>query len=100
MVFYDLTGPESLDYYQVAELFSTELGRTITYKNPPAPAFFLRQLRKSPLMFALVTTWLYANTKGGMAERVTSEVKRLTGREPIQMRAYIRDYRESWLKAA
>ncbi|MEN4013476.1 MAG: SDR family oxidoreductase [Chloroflexota bacterium] len=95
---YDLTGPEGLDYYQVADQFTQVLGRKITYKNPSALAFFLRQVRKSPLMFALVTTWLYSNTKSGMADLVTAEVQRITGREPIHLRQYIQDYRECWAK--
>jgi uncharacterized protein YbjT (DUF2867 family) len=96
---YDLTGCEALDYYQVAELFTQVLGRKITYKNPSAASFFVRQLQKhSSLMFALVTTWLYSSTKSGMAERVTGEVERLVGRRPILMQQYIRDYRPSWQK--
>lgn len=97
---YDLTGPEALDYHQVAELFSQVLGRPIVYKNPSPAAFFLRQLRSSKLMFALVTTWLYANTKNGLADRVTGEVKRLTGRDPITMSQYIQDYRAAWEQPA
>lgn len=93
---YDLAGPEGLNYYQVADLFTAVLGRKITYKNPSALAFFLRQIRHSPLMFALVTTWLYHNTRRGMADLVTGEVKRLTGREPIRFRQYIEDHRERW----
>lgn len=96
---YDLTGPEGLDYDQVADLFTRVLGRKITYKNPSALAFFLRQVRKTPFMFALVTTWLYTNTKTGMADRVTGEVRRLTGCEPRTLRQYIEDYRDSWSKA-
>jgi uncharacterized protein YbjT (DUF2867 family) len=95
---YDLTGGEALDYYQVAALFSQVLGRKITYMDPSALAFFLRQTRKFPLAYALVTTWLYLSTRGGMAERVTGEVRRLLGREPITLRRYIQDYRGSWEK--
>jgi uncharacterized protein YbjT (DUF2867 family) len=93
---YDLTGSEALDYDQVADLFTQVLGRKITYKNPSSAAFLLRQARKYPLMFALVTTWLYSNTRGGMADVVTGEVRRITGREPIRMRQYIQDYQQSW----
>lgn len=96
---YDLTGSEALDYDHVAELFSQVLERKITYKNPSAAAFFIRQLQnKSKLMFALVTTWLYTNTKSGMADVVTGEVERLTGCKPILMRQYIQDYKTSWDK--
>ncbi|MFM8322553.1 MAG: SDR family oxidoreductase [Chloroflexota bacterium] len=95
---YDLTGPEALDYNQVAEIFTQTLGRKITYKNPSRPAFFVRQWRKAPLMYALVTTWLYSNTRSGMAARVTGEVQRITGRAPITMRQYVQDYRQYWEK--
>jgi uncharacterized protein YbjT (DUF2867 family) len=96
---YDLTGGESLDYYQVTDLFTQVLGRKITYKNPSAFGFFVRQLQnKSKLMFALVTTWLYTNTKSGMADVLTDEVERLLGRKPILMRNYIGDYKTSWMK--
>lgn len=95
---YDLTGSEALDYYQVAQQLSQVLGRRITYRNPSAPAFFARQLaRRRSLMFALVTTWLYHNTRGGLAATVTGEVERLLGRKPITLRQYIQDYRDCWI---
>jgi hypothetical protein len=81
----------------VADLFTQVLGRKITYKNPSAAAFFVRQLQnKSKLMFALITTWLYTNTKRGMADVITNEVERLSGRKPLLMRQYIQDYQSSW----
>ncbi len=95
---YDLTGSEALDYYQVAEIFTRVLGRKITYKNPSSMKFFRRQQKNNKLMFALVTTWLYGNTRKGMAETVTGEVKRLLGREPIKMLQYIQDYKDYWNK--
>lgn len=96
---YDLTGAEALDYDQVADLFTQILGRKITYKNPSALAFFVRQVRnRSKLMFAFITTWLYTNTRSGMADVITGEVQRLLGRQPISMRQYIEDYKASWTK--
>jgi uncharacterized protein YbjT (DUF2867 family) len=95
---YDLTGSEALDYTQVAERFSQVLRRKITYRNPPALGYVLRQLgaRKS-LGYALITAWLYGNTRKGMADVVTGEVRRLLGRKPISLRQYIQDYRENWI---
>jgi uncharacterized protein YbjT (DUF2867 family) len=94
---YDLTGSEALDYTQVAERFSQVLRRKIIYRNPPALGYVLRQLRAGkPLGYALITAWLYANTRKGMADVVTGDVRRLLGRKPISLRQYIQDYRESW----
>jgi uncharacterized protein YbjT (DUF2867 family) len=96
---YELTGSEALDYHQVAKLYTSILGRPITYRQPTAAAYFLRQLgRKQPIMFALISTWLYSNTKNGMADKITGEVKALIGRKPITMQAYIEDYRGSWCR--
>jgi uncharacterized protein YbjT (DUF2867 family) len=96
---YDLTGSEALDYYQVAELFSQILERKITYKDPSAFGFCMQQLqRKSKLVFALVTTWLYSNTRKGMANFVNDKVEHLLGRKPILMRQYISDYKENWMR--
>lgn len=95
---YDLTGSEALDYYQVAEMFTEVLGRKITYQNPTSIQFFRRQTENNKLMFALVATWLYNNTRKGMAEAVTGEVKRLLGRSPIHMYQYIQDYKQAWMK--
>lgn len=96
---YDLTGAEALDYYQVAELFSKELGRGITYKNPNSISFFFRLLtQKTPIVFALIQTWLYGNTRKGMAVTVTGEVERFLNRKPTLMREYIHEFRSFWEK--
>ncbi|MBP7096891.1 MAG: NmrA family NAD(P)-binding protein [Spirochaetia bacterium] len=96
---WDLTGSEALDYHEVARVFSRELGRGIRYRDPSPPAFFLRRLgAKEGFMFALVSTWLYANTKRGMAERVTDEARRLLGREPFTLVEYVRDHRRLWIR--
>ena len=39
---------------------------------------------------------LYLSTRNGMAERVTGEVERLTGRKPIAFAQYVRDYQDAW----
>jgi len=96
---YELTGGEALDYVQVAEMLSQALGRKITYKNPSTAAYFIRQLQqKASVPYALVTAWLYTNTRNGMADRVTNEVQQVLGRLPITMSQYIEDYRMSWMR--
>lgn len=43
---YSLTGCEALDYYEVADIISKELGETITYVNPSIPKFKRKMLAK------------------------------------------------------
>lgn len=94
---YDLTGPEALDYWQVAEILSKTLGRKITYRNPSALKFFAHHLRRgTPLSAAMVMTGLYLSTRNGMAEQVTGEVERITGQKPISFQKYAVDYQHHW----
>lgn len=96
---YDLTGSQALDYDTVARLFSEALDRKITYRNPSSLGYVLYRLRHGmPLPFALITAWLYASTRRGMAARVTGETARLLGRQPIPLRQYIEDYRTYWMR--
>jgi uncharacterized protein YbjT (DUF2867 family) len=95
---YDLTGPETLDYWQAADILSETLGRKITYRNPGPLRFLLRTVREgTPLPFALVMTGLYTATRMGQADIVTGEVERLTGRPPISFRQYAEETRSAWL---
>ncbi|HPH96129.1 MAG TPA: SDR family oxidoreductase [Anaerolineaceae bacterium] len=94
---YDLTGGEALDYWQAAGVLSEVLGRTITYRNPSPVQFLIRHMRQgTPFIFALVMTGLYLSTRNGMAEPVTGEVERLTGRKPRTFRQYVQDYASVW----
>ncbi len=94
---YALTGGESLDYYQVADIFSRVLGRKITYKDPHSLAFLFSTVRHgTPLKFALVMQMLYRSTRNGIADVLTEDVSRLLGRPPRTFRQYVTDYAESW----
>lgn len=95
---YDLTGSEALDYWQAAKILSEVLGREIQYKNPNAIYFLFDTMRRdTPFMFALVMTGLYTSTRFGMAEPITNEVKKLTGRKPISFKEFASDYKENWI---
>jgi uncharacterized protein YbjT (DUF2867 family) len=94
---YDLTGSERLDYWEVARIMSEILGRRITYRNPNPLYFLIETIRRgTPFMFALVMTGLYTSTRFGMAEPITNEVERITGRNPITFRQYVMDYEDAW----
>ncbi len=95
---YDLTGSEALDYWQATKILSEVLGREIQYKNPN-PVYFLIETmqRGTPFMFALVMMGLYTSTRFGMAEPITNEVEKLTGRKPISFKEFANDYKENWI---
>lgn len=94
---YELTGPEALDYNQVAALFSEVLGREIRYRSPSLLRFIRMQSKKGiKREFALVMAGLYTSTRFGMANKVTDGFKQLIDRDPISLRQFIEDYRKSW----
>ena len=94
---YELTGADALDYFQVADIFTDVLGKRVTYPNP-TPWRFWRRMRKRgvPAPFVGVMIGLYTVCRFGLASHVSPETARLLGREPISLRQYVEDYRESW----
>lgn len=96
---YDLTGPEALDYHEVAAAFADVLDRPITYPNPSVPAFVARMHRRGePLGFVLLMCGIYTTARLGLAGRVTGDSRRLLGREPHGILTFVSDYAEEFTR--
>lgn len=94
---YTLTGPEALDLFDVAQIFSEVLGRAVIYRPTGALRYLLRQRRThGSLAFALVMTGVSTIARLGLAAAVTSDFKQLTGRSPGSFRGFVTDHVESW----
>ncbi len=92
---YTLTGSEALTYYDVANIFSEETGRTITYTHPTLWQFRKHMLAKGvPSAYVTVMSVIYLTTILGLAKQITPELATLLGRAPRTVREYARDYRE------
>jgi uncharacterized protein YbjT (DUF2867 family) len=90
---YTLTGPELLNYSQVAARLSQVLGRPVRYV-----AITQEQLRPS-LRDMGMPPWqvdaladLQAYYADGTGGKVTSDVRDVLGREPVRMDQFLRDY--------
>lgn len=94
---YDLTGSEALDYYQVAEILTSVLGRKISYRNPSAINFLFSKLR-SGMGFgqAFIMAAIYFTTRIGLACRITHDVSELLKRPPRTLDEYVKDYKSYW----
>ncbi len=93
----DLTGSEALTYGEVAALFTEVLGREITYSNPAPLAFGIEMQRRGiKPEFVNVMILIYNTNRFGLAARVTGEVRRILGREPIAARAFVRDFKRAF----
>ena len=88
-----ITGPESLDYYQIAEILSEVTGKKIIYKKPGFLKYRSYYIKKRGLdkSYVNVTVALYFMTRMGTAKMVTNEFCQLTGRKPRTFREFARD---------
>lgn len=79
-----ITGPEALDYYQVAEILSEVTGKKINYRKPDFLKYRSYYIKKRGLdkNYVNVTVALYFMTRMGTAKMVTNEFYNLTGRRP------------------
>lgn len=91
---YLLTGPQSLDYFEVAELFTAELGRPIRYANPWVPAFWARLWPRVTWDTLTFMTIVYTLTRFGKNAPESDDLRRLLGRAPRTMADFIHDYHD------
>jgi uncharacterized protein YbjT (DUF2867 family) len=95
---YPLTGNEALTYYEVADIFTSVLGKQIRYTNPSLLKFiWVMRSRGLKLEFVLIMAAIYTTARLGLAGAVTSNTEKLLGRPPLTVRQYVEDYRQFWL---
>ena len=94
---YTLTGAEALTYYEVADIFTSVLGKRVRYN--PSLLNFVRQMRSKrlPIGFILVMVAIYTSARLGLAGNITPDTEQLLNRSPLTIRQYIEDYRQFWL---
>ena len=88
---YTLTGPEALDFAQVASTLPSTLGRPIRYRPVSVPRCVLERWREGkPLALCLVMAALYTLQRVGQAATTTETVRQLLGRAPTDFATYAR----------
>ncbi len=90
---YEITGPESLSYYDVAEKLSKVLGKPIKYVDvSPATAKEGMLKAGTPEWNAIAVTELYGVFATGLASRTMDTVSKITGKRPISFEQFVRDF--------
>lgn len=97
---YSITGPEALDYHEVARQMTEELGRPIRYVNlsPTQARSYWRDIRGIDEKYATVMSLLYMMTRLGSAKQVTEVFETIINRRPTDFQAFVRKHREVWAK--
>jgi len=98
----ELTGPEALDYFSIAQQCSAALERHITYVDVCSPRArgTLEARRLSPrLIEALLEYWDYA-AAGALPMKVTDDIPRLLGRPARNLSDFLHDALQAFRQAA
>lgn len=94
-----ITGSESLDYYQVAEILSEVTGKKIIYRKPGYLKYRKYYIKNRGLdkEYVNVTVALYFMTRMGTAKMVTNEFFLLTGRKPKTFLEFAKENRDCFM---
>jgi len=88
---YHPTGPQSENMHFYADEYSKALDRTITYQDIPVEGWRDALLKSGqPLHLVDHLTTLANLHRAGRFDRMTDDVLRLTGQEPLSLREFIR----------
>ncbi len=96
---YELTGPEPLDFNQIAKIFSDELGREIKYTKPSTIKFVRQKLLdKKQLLYVLTLSLLYTAARSGKMNHTNDVIRSITGHDPRNLADFIHEYRDCWIR--
>ncbi len=95
---FDITGSESLDHHEVANMISLATRKNIIYQEID-PQVLKSSLLKAglPEDYADFLLLILDFLRKGYNAHVTNGVKDVLGREPRTMRNYVEDYKSMWL---
>lgn len=94
----ELTGPQALDYFEIARVVSKVTGRRIQYVDVCSPKARgrLEARRVSPrLIEALIEYWDF-QAASPSGPRITQEIENILGRPPRKFAEFVKDYREEF----
>lgn len=96
---YEITGSQTMTYYELVGILSSVLDREIRYPRPSTLMFMRQKIReKKPLSFVKVMSLLYSGARNGKMNLVTEDFQRLTGRDPIDFKTFANEYKQKWIK--
>ena len=99
---YELTGPESIDMFEVAERFTLALGKRIRYVDLTEEKLVKLMMKYdktlTPEKLEIEVLCHLRAWKQGKADLVTDTAEKLTGRKPATVQEFIGDYPATFKK--
>ncbi len=94
---YTITGPEALDYVEVAKKFSKHLNRQIIYTNPSMRVYGKHMIELGfDKGYVKITKLLYFMTRLGTTKKTTQTFETIMKRKPTTMDEFIKDNLNTW----
>ncbi|PTX19621.1 uncharacterized protein YbjT (DUF2867 family) [Pontibacter mucosus] len=95
---YDITGPEALSNYEVAQLLSEVTGKQVDYIDLTEAAIKQGMTGTGmPDAMANAMVELYTLQKEGKLTQTTDTVEKIVGRKPHTMRQFLQDHRDCFV---
>ncbi len=91
---YEITGPEVMSFYDVADQFSEVLGKKVEYidQDPAVYRDRISQFLTSQWHLDSIMQLFSEIAEGVVPPKVTDTFSKLVGRDPIPFRQFVRDY--------
>ncbi|GGJ40858.1 SDR family oxidoreductase [Deinococcus roseus] len=94
---YDLTGPEALDYQQVADVLSSTLGRRIQHIDPSFPEWVRHWKGRGASWEHIMTlTAIYTTARLGFGSKPREDLSNVLGRPAVSFERFAAEHRSSW----
>lgn len=90
-----LTGPETIDHFRAAEIFSEVLGEVITYENPDDDTYRKELLNKGfsrEYIDAMIA--VFGKIRRGRVKQKSDTVEQILGRSPISLKEYAEEMKD------
>lgn len=95
---YSITGPEAIDYWEVAKILSKQLGREIIYTNPKpslAKKYWI-EVRGLEKEYCTIMGMLYMMTRLGSAKKVTTVFEEVMGKKAQTFEQFVKKNLDYW----
>lgn len=95
---YSITGPEAIDYWEVAKILSKQLGREIIYTNPKpslAKKYWI-EVRGLEKEYCTIMGMLYMMTRLGSAKKVTTVFEEIMGKKAQIFEQFVKKNLDYW----
>ncbi|MBD3404672.1 MAG: NAD(P)H-binding protein [Candidatus Lokiarchaeota archaeon] len=96
---FELTGSESLNYFDIAKIFTEVLGRPIDYPKPSPKEFKQKRLNQGWHSDMIeVLNMLFKMVRWRLAGKKSKDFEKLMERDPITLEQFVIDHKHLWMK--